>query len=268
MRRHVCVACGTQNADAPQPPTRCRICEDDRQYVPRIGQQWTTHEDLLRDRTIMSGDDDGAFALSVTPSFAINQRAALVTSKDGNVLWEALSIVTDEAIAEINRRGGAQAIAISHPHFYTSMIEWSEALGGIPVLLHGADRQWVARASSRIEYWSGESLSINADLTLVNCPGHFPGSTVLHWKSGAEGLGALMLGDSVQVAMDRRQASIMHSYPNAVPVGPSVVRDVQRRLEAYEFENAYGYAWGRNIIGDAKNAIERSLARYLDAISA
>jgi hypothetical protein len=46
------------------------------------------------------------------------------------------------------------------------------------------------------------------------------------------------------------------------------VRDVQCRLEAYEFANAYGYAWGRNIIGDAKKAIERSLVRYLDAISA
>ena len=268
MPRYICVACGTQHADASRPPSECRICEDDRQYVPRIGQQWTTHEALRRDRTIVMGDDDGVFALSVRPFFAINHRAALVTSKDGNLLWEALSLVTDEAVAEIKRRGGAQAIAISHPHFYTSMIEWSEALGGITVLLHGADRQWVARASSRIEYWSGASLAINADLTLINCPGHFPGSTVLHSKSGAEGLGALMLGDSIQVAMDRRHASIMHSYPNAVPVGPRVVRDVQRRLEAYEFENAYGYAWGRNIIRDAKNAIERSLARYLGAVAA
>lgn len=268
MPRYICVACGTQHADASRPPSECRICEDDRQYVPRIGQQWTTHEALRRDRTIVMGDDDGVFALSVRPFFAINHRAALVISKDGNLLWEALSLVTDEAVAEIKRRGGAQAIAISHPHFYTSMIEWSEALGGIPVLLHGADRQWVARASSRIEYWSGASLAINADLTLINCPGHFPGSTVLHSKSGAEGLGALMLGDSIQVAMDRRHASIMHSYPNAVPVGPRVVRDVQRRLEAYEFENAYGYAWGRNIIRDAKNAIERSLARYLGAVAA
>lgn len=268
MPYHICTACGTQHDDTPLPPTSCQICEDDRQYVPRTGQHWTTHADLLREYSIVTGDDDGVFALSLSPFFAINQRAALVESRDGNVLWESLSIVTDEVVDAINRRGGAQAIAISHPHFYTSMLEWSEALGNIPILLHSGDRRWVARNSSRIEFWSGESLSLNLDLTLVHCPGHFPGSAVLHWRSGAQGAGALLTGDSIQVAMDRRQVSVMHSYPNAVPVGPCVLQEIRRRLSPYAFANAYGYTWGRNIIGNAKQSIEQSLSRYLDAIAA
>lgn len=267
MPRFICATCGTQYAETAEPPVNCNICKDDRQYVLRAGQRWKTHEDLLQNHTITMGEDDGIFALSVTPFFAINQRAALVNSIEGNVLWESLSIVTDEAITEVNRHGGVQAIAISHPHFYTSMVEWSEALGNIPIFLHSEDRQWVARDSTRIVFWSGDSLSVNSDITLVHCPGHFPGSTVLHWKSGANGRGALMLGDSIQVAMDGRQASVMYSYPNAVPVGPSVLHDIRRRLSPYEFENAYGYSWGRNIIGTAKEAIDLSLSRYLRAIT-
>lgn len=267
MPRYICATCGIQYADTAEPPVHCKICEDDRQYVLRTGQRWTTHEELLQDHTIRIAEDDGVIAMSVTPFFAINQRAALVNSIEGNVLWESLSIVTDEAVAEISRHGGVQAIAISHPHFYTSMLEWSEALGNIPIFLHREDRQWVARGSSRIVFWSGDSLTVNSDITLVHCPGHFPGSTVLHWKSGANGRGALMLGDSIQVAMDRRQVSVMYSYPNAVPVGPSVLQDIRRRLDPYGFENAYGYTWGRNIIGNAREAIEQSFSRYLRAIT-
>ena len=28
--------------------------------------------------------------------------------------------------------GGLKAIAISHPHYYSSMVEWSRAFGGVP----------------------------------------------------------------------------------------------------------------------------------------
>jgi len=203
----------------------------------------------------------------MVPGFAIDQRVILAESKCGNVLWESLSIVTDDAVAEINRRGGALMIAVSHPHFYTSMAEWSEALGNIPVLLHAEDRDWVSRKAPTIEFWSGDRLNINSDLTLLHFPGHFAGSTVLHSGCAAGGGGALMLGDSIQVAMDRQQASVMHSYPNAVPVGPEVLRGILRRLDCVQFENAYGYAWGRNIIGGAKEAILNSLRRFLHAVS-
>ena len=38
-------------------------------------------------------------------------------------------------IALINGLGSLKAIAISHPHFYTTMVEWSRAFGGIPIPL-------------------------------------------------------------------------------------------------------------------------------------
>lgn len=267
MPRYICTTCGVQYADSHEPPATCKICEDDRQYLLRTGQNWTTHEELLKDHTITTGIDDGVFALNVSPSFAINQRSVLVESRAGNILWECLSLVTEQAVVEIDQRGGVEAIAISHPHFFASMTEWSDALGGIPILIHAEDRRWVlCEENNRFEFWSGKQLSLNSDITLVHCPGHFPGSTVLHWKSGAVG-GALLTGDSIQVAHDRRQASVMHSYPNAVPVRPRVLDEIQDRLAPYDFQNAYGFSWGRNIIGGAKEAVTASLRRYLEIVN-
>ena len=69
MPRFICATCGTQYAEAAEPPVNCNICKDDRQYVLRAGQRWKTHEDLLQNHAITMGEDDGIFALSVTPFF-------------------------------------------------------------------------------------------------------------------------------------------------------------------------------------------------------
>jgi hypothetical protein len=47
--------------------------------------------------------------------------------------------------------------AISHPHFYASMVEWSEALGGVAILLHVADRELVQKPSPHIKFWRGDT---------------------------------------------------------------------------------------------------------------
>ena len=54
----------------------------------------------------------------------------------------------DETIAQVNARGGIRAIAISHPHFYSSMIEWAEFFDA-QIFLHSADREWVMRPEER-----------------------------------------------------------------------------------------------------------------------
>ena len=113
--------------------------------------------------------------------------------------------------------GGVSAIAISHPHYYTAMVEWSRAFGGVPVHLHAADRQWVMRPDKAIAFWDGETLKLGEGLMLVRCGGHFEGGTVLHWQGGADGKGAILTGDIIQVVADRKHVSFMYSYPNYVP---------------------------------------------------
>lgn len=263
MQHPICETCGTQFAARAEPPHACPVCEDDRQYVGWEGQRWTTHEALLQRFRLRVGEDAGLLAIAMEGAFAIPQRMLLLPTEAGNILWESLSLVTPEAVAALRERGGVERIVISHPHFYSSMVEWSEALGGVPILLHANDRAWVQRPSPCIQHWSGDRLPLGAGVTLVRSGGHFPGSTVLHWASGPRGGGALFVGDSPHVASDRRGVSFLHSVPNAVPLAPREVSAMRERLAGLRYEDVYGYSWGRNIIGHAQAAVAASFERHL-----
>ena len=215
MENFICVQCGTQFGETAEPPSRCPICEDERQFVRHEGQAWTTLQRLAADyHNRVENEAPQLLGIGSEPEFAIGQRALLLQSPGGNLLWDCISLLDDKTIAEVNARGGIRAIAISHPHFYSSMVEWSERFGA-QIFLHAADRQWVMRESPRIQFWEGTTLSLWDGLTLINCGGHFEGGTVLHWPAGANGKGALLTGDIIQVVQDRRYVSFMRSYPKS-----------------------------------------------------
>lgn len=268
MPLFICETCGTQFAESAEPPASCTICEDDRQYVGWNGQAWTTREQLAARYKLRVEDDGGLLGISLPADFAIPQRAFHLPTDAGNILWECVSLVTDEAVAELNRRGGVDRIIISHPHFYSAMVDWSDALGGVPILLNGADKDWVFRSSPQIEYWDGDEYRLSDDVTLIRCGGHFPGSTALHWKSGPRPGGALLPGDALQVVFDRRHVTFMYSYPNYVPMKTSDVKSLRDRLADYEFEDVFGYTWGRNIIGGGRAAVDDSFDRHLKIVAA
>ena len=265
MTFHICETCGTQYSDTPVPPEQCPVCEDERQYVGWGGQTWTTHEALAARYKLRVEEDNGLLGIGLAPDFAIPQRALLLPTDAGNLLWECVSLVTDEAVAALKARGGVDQIVISHPHFYSSMVEWSEALGGVPILLHEADREWVRRPSSRIRFWNGDAHRLSDAVTLIRCGGHFPGSAAIHWKDGPRPGGALFPGDAVQVVMDRRHVTFMYSYPNYMPMKSSDVKGMRSRLAGYGFEDVFGYTWGRNIIGGGREAVDASFDRWLAA---
>jgi hypothetical protein len=267
MPHSICETCGTQYAETAAPPSRCPVCEDDRQYVGWQGQTWTTHESLRERYALRIEDDEGVLGIGMSPAFGIDQRAILLPTDAGNILWECVSLVTNEAVSALKARGGVDYIAISHPHFYSSMVEWSDALGGVPILLHEADSAWVRRSSPRIRFWNGDEQKLSGDVTLIRCSGHFPGSAAIHWKCGPRAGGALFPGDALQVVFDRRHVTFMYSYPNYIPMRPADVRRMQALLECYEFEDVYGYTWGRNIIGGGRGAVDQSFDRYLRAVS-
>lgn len=268
MTHHICTTCGTQHAGGDRPPAVCRICLDDRQYVGWDGQQWTTHDELVTTLHARIEPDGDLLGVGIHERFAIPQRALLLETDVGNVLWDCISVVTPQAIEAIGAAGGIDMIAISHPHFYSSMVEWSDAFGGAPILLHAADREWVSRTSPAIEWWTGDERVLSPTVRLVHLPGHFPGSSALHWTDAPRGRRALLTGDSLLVGADRRQVSVMHSVPNHVPVGPDVIVDLRHRLDGVPFDDLYGFAWGGNIVGDADAAVGESLDRYLGAIGA
>jgi glyoxylase-like metal-dependent hydrolase (beta-lactamase superfamily II) len=260
----VCVTCGSQFAESAEPPPRCPICEDERQYVGHDGQRWTTLEELRRDhRAEIREEGPGLVGIGCEPSFAIGQRALLVRAPSGNVLWDCISLLDDEIGARVEELGGIAAIAISHPHYYSSMVEWARAFDA-PVHLHAADREWVMHPDERIDFWDGETRELGEALTLLRLGGHFAGGTVLHWASGD----ALLSGDIVQVVQDRRWVSFMYSYPNLIPLPAETIRRIVAALEPFEFDRIYGAWWDAVVRSDGKAAVARSAERYLGAISA
>ena len=122
----ICTACGTQYPASAQAPVHCVICEEERQYVPTRGQTWTTLQALRQTHTNTFREyEKGIIGIGSTPAFAIGQRALLVRTDDGNILWDCIATLDDATVTMIEGLGGIDAIAISHPHFYTTMVEWA-----------------------------------------------------------------------------------------------------------------------------------------------
>jgi glyoxylase-like metal-dependent hydrolase (beta-lactamase superfamily II) len=267
MENFICMQCGTQYRATAQPPPRCTICEDERQFVRYGGQGWTTLDRLAIDHHNRFEDEAlQLLGIGTEPEFAIGQRSLLLQSPGGNLLWDCISLLDNKTIAEVNVRGGIRAIAISHPHFYSSMVEWADHFDA-QIFLHAADRQWVMRESPRIQFWQGTTLSLWDGLTLVNCGGHFEGGAVLHWPAGANGKGALLTGDIITVVQDRRYVSFMRSYPNLIPLGPAAIHQILERIEPFSFDQIYGGWWNASALSDAKAAVARSAKRYLRTIT-
>jgi hypothetical protein len=267
MENFICVQCGTQFDETAEQPPSCPICEDERQFVRHAGQEWTTLERLQADHQNRAEEEaPQLLGIGTEPGFAIGQRALLLQTSGGNLLWDCITLLDDQTAAEIDARGGIRAIAISHPHFYSAVVEWAVRFDA-QIFLHAADRECVMRKSARIDFWEGTALSLWNGLTLINCGGHFEGGTVLHWPGGANGKSALLTSDIIQVVQDRRHVSFMRSYPNLIPLGSAAIQRILERIEPFQFEQIYGAWWKANVLADAKAAVARSAERYLRWIS-
>jgi len=267
MENFICLQCGTQFAETARPPEACPICKDERQFVRHSGQEWTTLAELAVDHHNRFEDEaPHLLGIGTEPEFAIGQRALLLQSPGGNLLWDCISLLDSKTATEVKAQGGIRAIAISHPHYYSAMVEWAERFD-TQIFLHAEDQQWVMRDTPRARFWKGTTLSLWDDLTLTNCGGHFEGGTVLHWPAGADGKGALLTGDIIQVVQDRRHVSFMRSYPNLIPLGPAAIRRILDAIAPFSFDQIFGAWWKANVLSDAKAAVVRSAKRYLGAIS-
>ena len=266
MPAFICVTCGTQFAPSEAEPPRCPICDEPRQFVPPSGQAWTTHESLARRyANSFRQHEPNLIGIGTVPNFAIAQRALLLRTDAGNVLWDCISLLDEATVAIVKGLGGLIGIAISHPHYYSSMVEWAHAFDA-PVHLHAADRQWVMRPDPAIKFWDGETLTLAPGVTLIRCGGHFAGGTVLHWAQGGGGRGSLLSGDIVQVIPDRKFVTFMRSYPNMIPLSAPAVERIGAILEPYEYDVIHGAWFDRTIVRDGKAVVERSIVRYVAAV--
>ena len=209
-------------------------------------------------------EDSGYLGVGIEPSFAIGQRLLLAETAEGNVIWDMIPLVDDAALEAVRARGEVRAIAISHPHYYSGMVEWSRALGGVPILLHEADREWIMRPDPAIELWSGDVRALCGGLTLLRLGGHFAGGTVLH-DAGAEHapLRRHRPGDP---GSELRQLHVELSRTSSRCPRAEVER-IAAALEPWPFERILGAWWDRLVPRDGSEVVRRSAARYVAALA-
>ena len=267
----LCAACGTQFAEATSPPERCPLCEDSRAFgAPRgARQRWTSLAELrATHRNRLLELEAGVVSITTEPGFGVGQHCLLVRGATGNLLWDCIALIDDATIAAARALGGIARIAISHPHFYATMVEWSRAFGDAPIYVHAAHRAWILRSDPAVVAWEGTRLQLDEDLALVHCAGHFPWSAVLHAAPRADRPACLFTGDTINVLEDRENLSFMHNYPKQLPLPAPAVSRIARAVEPLAFDRVYG-CWPNNrILAGAKRAVLRSAARHVRQFAA
>lgn len=256
----ICRTCGVEHA---QRVAVCAICADERQWVPADGQQWATLDELAAagHRAQLRLLEPDLFGVTVAPAVGIGQQAHLVRTSHGNLLWDPVGYLDEQAVREIREVGEVAAIASSHPHMFGVQVEWSRALDGPPVLVCEPDLGWVARPDPAVRTWSGR-LEVVPGVTLAQLGGHFPGSAVAYWAGGADGRGVLLSGDTIQANPDRTSMTFMRSYPNRLPLSAAVVERITTAAEAFTFDRLYDN-FGKTIDTDARAVLRRSAERYI-----
>jgi hypothetical protein len=264
MTHFICTTCGTQFAATPTKPRHCPICDDERQYIAPGGQQWMTLDAYRQTHAnVFTEEEPELHSIHPRPKAGIGQRAFLLRTSEGNVLWDCVPVLDDATATTVKQLGGLAAIAISHPHYYTTMVSWSHAFGRVPIHVHKLDAEWVMRPDDVVTFWDGDTKPLFGGLTLVRTGGHFDGFQVLHWPAGAESKGVLLCGDQPYVCADHRWVSFMYSYPNLIPLGPRAITQIVTSLEPFTFDRLYGAFPDQVVATDAKGAVERSADRYL-----
>ena len=265
---YICTTCGTQTECSVTPPDDCLICDEERQYINPQGQQWTTLEQMIASQNFKNSinlEEKGLYSIKTKPEVAIGQTAYIIQTEGFSLLWDCITYIDESTINQIKQLGGLNGIALSHPHYYSSQVEWAEIFD-IPIYIHEDDREWVSRSSQRIRFWSGEQLELSKGLTLYRLGGHFKGGTVLQWEEANDQKGILLTGDIIQVVADRNWVSFMYSYPNLIPLPARKVKIIAEKVGDIKFDRIYN-AFHRIVQKNAKHVVQKSADRYIKALN-
>ncbi|KAF1949474.1 hypothetical protein CC80DRAFT_484433 [Byssothecium circinans] len=288
----VCFTCGTQ-FDAPlsSPPDSCRICDDPRQYQPPTGQAWTSLNECsaVQKNKFTTDDADPRIhyittkpkvAAELPPGLAdstttrkqlgIGQRSILIQAPTGNVLWDIIAFIDDATVDFVKSKGGLKAIVISHPHFWTTHLEWARIFA-CPVYLCKEDEEWVNRADEKgVRKWITETRELDEvqGMTAIVAGGHFDGSMMLHWEDKLFIADTMMSVPSGLYHHNRLPGTIsfsfMWAYPNMIPLPPNKVHWIWKAIKPFSFVTTYGGFPGQNVTRkDLKAQVLESMKIFL-----
>jgi hypothetical protein len=256
----ICATCGVEHVE---PAGTCRICADERQWVPGDGQRWTSLRELREagHRVNIAELEADLYGVTVAPQVGIGQQAHLVVTPHGSVLWDAPPFIDRAAVDQIRQCGPVLGISSSHPHMFGVQSAWSHALEQAPILVCEPLLDWVQRPDSAITPWRGRH-ELAPGLALHELGGHFRGSSALHWAAGADGRGVLLSSDTIHGNPDGTTVTFMRSYPNRIPLSAAVVTRLATGVADLPFERVYDN-FGRGPKRDAAAAVQRSAERYV-----
>jgi glyoxylase-like metal-dependent hydrolase (beta-lactamase superfamily II) len=258
----ICSTCGTSYLESSAPKT-CTICLDERQWVPPTGQSWTTPQNLLRNSSVkLNCLQAGLYEMEINPMFAIGQRALLVLSVEGNVLWDCFPLLDELTTEFIKSKGGLKAIAFSHPHFYSNMKFWADTFD-CPIYIHINDAAHIMMESDHIQLWEGDKLELWDGMKIMLIGGHFSGSSILHVPFLSRE-GTIICGDTLFLSPSKKHFSVVYSSPNRIPLPLSEMRRIKNRFDAIPFDSFYGYVRTQNLHQDVKGIFEKSMNRYFE----
>lgn len=259
----VCVTCGTQFPTADRSKVKtCHICDDPRQFVPASGQSFSTLGELGRTHrnefTPCAADPRLTF-ISSTPRLAIGQRAILIRTPEGNVLWDCISLLDEETVSRIEALGGLRAMVISHPHFYSTHVQWARAFR-CPVYLAAEDAPWATVASAHQVRLAETETVVVRGVRAIKLGGHFPGSMVLLFDgrlliadtlmTTAAGVGGWEVdatGGTRSKPPGLNSFSFLYSIPNFIPLGLDEMARMWGILKSHDFRATYGGFAGMDI---------------------
>lgn len=254
-----CATCGVENDLDDQ---FCMICADERQYLPPGGQRWTTSVERAAEgcHIEIAELEPDLFGLTARPRADIGQTGLLVRTATGNLLWDVPGYLDAAAVEAVAGLGGVAAVLASHPHMYGAQLEWARAFGA-SVWVSAKDRRWVRREGPEIRSWH-EPFEVLPGLLASQPGGHFPGSAVLLWPSGADGRGVLLSGDTISTVPAQGWVSFLRSYPNRIPLSATVVARLSAAASELRFDRLYDN-FGGVVHSGARTAVTRSAERYI-----
>ncbi|RAL60463.1 hypothetical protein DID88_000238 [Monilinia fructigena] len=257
------------------------------QFVPPTGQSFTTLAQLragglYKNKWRIFDNDERFWSMWTEPKFAIGQRAILIKTSFGNVLWDCLTFLDDETVDWIHGLGGLAAIVISHPHYYTTHLDWSEIFD-CPVYLSWEDKSWLNRldrmgkARTFIE-GKEEELEIRGQKTgvkILKLGGHFPGSLVClahgrlliadtlvttpsalgDWSKGPGG------GENARPD-GMNSYAFMWSIPNMIPLNVDEVLGMWEVLKPHNFSSTHGAFMNTDVV-DGSNGSEKGVKQRI-----
>jgi glyoxylase-like metal-dependent hydrolase (beta-lactamase superfamily II) len=258
----ICSTCGTQYNEITPKSEGCPICNDDRQYVPAMGQAWTSLPLLKKNYSnTITKIYDNLYEIRTTPKFAIGQRAFLIITPGGNILWDCIALLDQPTIDFIKSKGGLKAIVFSHPHYFTTMNVWADEFD-CPVIIHKYDEEWIFQKGNKITLWSGIEKQLWDGISIINIGGHFPGSSILRVPFFSPE-GTIFCGDTFQIGTSKKHISVMYSYPNYIPVSLAEIKRIKKQVDQIRFDTVFGAFDNQQILLTGKELLQSSLKKYV-----